>query len=61
MGKNARREYLNAIYTTEWRLLMNFFLPSTKLVEKYLGTLKINQANSTGNKTTQSSLAWVTF
>jgi len=34
MGKNARREYLNAIYTTEWRLLMNFFLPSTKLVEK---------------------------
>jgi|GEM_PF-6295212 len=35
MGKNARREYLNAIYTTEWRLLMNFFLPSIKLVEKY--------------------------
>ncbi len=26
---------LNAIYTTEWRLLMNFFIPSTKLIEKY--------------------------
>jgi len=26
---------LNAIYTAEWRLLINFFLPSTKLVEKH--------------------------
>jgi len=31
----AFAEQLNTIYTTEWRLLMNFFLPSTKLVEKY--------------------------
>ncbi|MFH1236043.1 MAG: integrase [Parcubacteria group bacterium] len=25
---------LNALYTSEWRLMMNFFVPSTKLVEK---------------------------
>lgn len=28
-------EQLNTIYTSYWRFLMNFFLPSTKLVEKY--------------------------
>ena len=33
--KKELTEQLNAIYTTEWRLLMNFFLPSTKLVDKY--------------------------
>jgi len=33
--KQELTEQLNTIYTTEWRLLMNFFLPSTKLVEKY--------------------------
>lgn len=32
---------LNEIYTSEWRLLMNFFLPSTKLVEKYRDRSKI--------------------
>jgi len=25
---------LNELYTSEWRLLLNFFLPSTKLIEK---------------------------
>ena len=33
--KKEITEQLNTIYTTEWRRLMNFFLPSTKLVEKY--------------------------
>lgn len=32
---------LNQIYTSEWRQLMNFFLPSTKLVEKYRDRSKI--------------------
>ncbi|MGE5315206.1 MAG: integrase [Acidobacteriota bacterium] len=27
-------EELNELYTSEWRLMMNFFLPSTKLLEK---------------------------
>lgn len=27
-------ELLNALYTTEWRLLLNFFLPSVKLLDK---------------------------
>jgi hypothetical protein len=25
---------LNALYTSEWRMMMNFFIPSTKLLEK---------------------------
>ena len=25
---------LNELYTTEWRLLLNFFIPSVKLIEK---------------------------
>jgi hypothetical protein len=33
--KKELAEQLNDIYTSEWRLLMNFFIPSTKLIQKY--------------------------
>jgi len=36
-------EMLNQIYTTEWRLYFNYFMPSVKLVEKERIGAKINK------------------
>jgi len=34
MALPALADELNELYTSEWRMMMNFFIPSTKLIEK---------------------------
>jgi len=34
MAQPHLADELNALYTSEWRMMMNFFIPSTKLLEK---------------------------
>ena len=34
MAQPHLADELNALYTSEWRMMMNFFIPSTKLMEK---------------------------
>jgi len=36
-------EWLNQLYTTEWRLYFNYFMPSVKLIEKERIGAKINK------------------